>query len=76
MVKVNFIGAIAAVVIIIIAMTAVSFLRKQIEGSGSQTAITLMRVGDAIVLFRFIGGLVFMALFIAIALAAGAMNDR
>ena len=75
MVKVNFVGVIAAVIIITVAMIVVSFLRKQVKESGSQTAITLMRVGDAIVLVRFIGGLTFIAIFIVIALAAGAMNN-
>lgn len=75
MVKVNFVGVIAAILIITVAMFVVSFLRKKVEGSGNQTAITLMRVGDAIVLVRFIGGLTFMAIFILIALAAGAMNN-
>lgn len=75
MVKVNFVGVIAAILIIIVAMFVVSFLRNKVEESGSQTAITLMRVGDAIVLVRFIGGLTFIAIFILIALAAGAMNN-
>ena len=76
MLQVNFVGAIAAVVIIIVGVVVVSFIRKQVKGTGNQTAITLLQIGDSIILFRFITGMIFMSIFIAIALAAGGTNGK
>lgn len=76
MVKFNFIGAIGAVVIIIVAMSVVSLIRKKINNSGNETAITMLRVGDTIMIVRFVSGLIFMGIFITIALAVGSINGR
>ena len=57
---------------IIACVGAVIFaIRSKIYSSGNNTAITMMKVSDTLVMIRFITGLVFMLMFVAIAISVG-----
>lgn len=65
------IPAIGAIALVLLAITAISAIRKSVRNSDSTFLKTLMAAGDMFVILQFVGALFFIGIFIAIALYAG-----
>lgn len=65
------IPAIAAIVLVLLTITAISAIRKSVRNSDSTFLKTLMAAGDMFIILQFVGALFFIGIFIAIALYAG-----
>ena len=69
------VAAIAGITIIVFVGVVIYTIRTKIYASGNQTAITMLRISDTIIMIRFIGALLFMGIFLAIALSVGSASE-